>query len=56
MTELIVGVVAIGGMKGLVQTQKAGRVVDEFGEGAREVGESAQELLETAHLVVLDRL
>ena len=56
MAELIVGIVAIGGMKGLVQTQKAGRVVYEFGEGTREVGERAQELLETVHLVVFDRL
>ena len=56
MTELIVGVIAIGGMKGLMQTQKAGRVVYEFGEGTREVGERAQELLETVHLAVFDRL
>lgn len=31
-------------------------MVYEFGEGTREVGERAQELLDTVHLVVFDRL
>ena len=53
---MIVGIIAISGMNGLMQTQKAGCVVYEFGEGAGEIREGAQELLETVHLVVFDRL
>ena len=56
MTELIVGIISISGMNGLMQTQKAGCVVYEFGEGAGEIREGAQELLETVHLIVFDRL
>ena len=54
MTELVVRIVAIGGMVELVQAQKAGSVIDVLGERAREVGERTQQLLEAVHLVMLD--